>query len=212
VLEDLAFILAAYTLGSVPSSLLLGRLSGHDLRTEGSRNIGAGNLTRLAGLPWGVIAAIADALKGLVPVLLAHRFGLPQGIAVTAGVAAVAGHNWSLFLNFRGGRGLATSVGVVLGLDASLILWPLAWAVAGWSLGGGIGGFIGWAPLGLVASTLDKSQMVVTGAYALGVLAVVRRMQGNRGTVPTLRTAVYRAVHDAEPVGDAPAGQEAPGR
>ena len=102
-------LLAAYLLGSVPFSQVIARLKGVDLREVGTGNVGAGNLTKNVGLGWGIAAAILDGLKGLIPVWLALRSGLGPGASGLAGVAAVVGHNWSIFMRGRSGRGLATA-------------------------------------------------------------------------------------------------------
>ncbi|NIV34527.1 MAG: acyl-phosphate glycerol 3-phosphate acyltransferase, partial [Anaerolineae bacterium] len=89
-------------------------------------------------LHWGIAAAILDASKGLVPVLLARQSGLGLGAAGLTGVMAVIGHNWSIWMRGRSGRGLASSAGMLLALDPALIAWTAGWAVAGWRIGGGL--------------------------------------------------------------------------
>ncbi|MCD7896635.1 MAG: glycerol-3-phosphate 1-O-acyltransferase PlsY [Planctomycetaceae bacterium] len=114
-----AFFLFAYLLGSIPFGLLLGKLAGRDIRLEGSRNIGATNLWRVCGWKLGLLGFVLDFLKGLVPVLATARFG-PAGWwpwpVIGAGVLAVAGHMFPVWLRFKGGKGVATSAGVVAGL------------------------------------------------------------------------------------------------
>lgn len=113
------FILS-YLLGSVPFGLLLGKLAGRDIRLEGSRNIGATNLWRVCGWRLGLAGFLLDFLKGLLAVLVVARFvpsGLPGPYAgIVAAVGAVLGHNFPVWLKFRGGKGVATSAGVVAGL------------------------------------------------------------------------------------------------
>lgn len=107
----------AYLLGSFPSGLVLTRLFAHrDVREIGSGNIGAANTARAAGLPVGIGTALLDILKGLLPVLLARAAGFEGGALALVAVAAVLGHDFSLFLRFKGGKGVATTLGVVLGL------------------------------------------------------------------------------------------------
>jgi len=111
-------ILASYLLGSIPNGLLIARLKGIDLRRMGSGNIGATNVYRCVGKGWGVTALILDALKGFVP---AHVFpelltDAPGWLGLACGVAAVAGHNWPVWLGFKGGKGVATSLGMLLGI------------------------------------------------------------------------------------------------
>jgi glycerol-3-phosphate acyltransferase PlsY len=109
---------AAYLLGAVPFGLLVVRLAtGRDIRAEGSGNIGATNVFRSAGPVLGAAVLFLDMLKGMVPVLVAQRLGAPPWITVLAGLAAIAGHNWSVFLRGKGGKGVATTYGVLLALS-----------------------------------------------------------------------------------------------
>jgi len=149
-------LVAAYVIGSIPFAQVIALLKGADLRVVGTTNVGAGNLTKEVGLAWGVMAAVLDGLKGLIPVFIARQAGLGIGAAGLVGVAAVAGHNWSIWLRGRSGRGLATSVGALLVLDPALMVWTAGWAVAGWRIGGGLGGFLGWGLLPFVAVALRR--------------------------------------------------------
>lgn len=110
--------LAGYLIGTIPTGLLIGFLKGIDVRTRGSGNIGATNVARVVGRGWGAFTLVADMAKGLVPVLAADLtlYALPGSALVVAatGFAAVAGHCFSIFLGFRGGKGVATAVGVFL--------------------------------------------------------------------------------------------------
>jgi glycerol-3-phosphate acyltransferase PlsY len=191
--------LVSYVLGAVPFAFLIGRMRGVDLRQVGSGNVGAGNLTRVVGVTAGTVAAILDGLKGLIPVLLMRRYGIGPAVISMSGLGTVIGHNWSVFLRGRSGRGLAPSAGVLVGVDPSLIVWPGGWAVAGWKVGGGLGGFIGWASLPVVAVLFGKPAPVVLAGLGLGLLMIFRRMQGNAGHVPGLRAAFYRAIFDRDP-------------
>jgi acyl phosphate:glycerol-3-phosphate acyltransferase len=127
-------ILGAYLLGAVPFGLLIGLARGVDIRTQGSRNIGATNAGRVLGRKWGYVCLILDVLKGFTPALVACRLLLQphpdprdQLLVLAVAVAAVLGHVFPVYLGFRGGKGVATTVGVALGI------WPyytLAMAVA----------------------------------------------------------------------------------
>ncbi|MBT8486049.1 MAG: glycerol-3-phosphate 1-O-acyltransferase PlsY [Phycisphaerales bacterium] len=126
-------IIAAYFVGSIPFGVILGRLRGVDVRAHGSRNIGATNVGRVLGRPWGITCFLLDMLKGATPVvgagLAAGVFGRePDPATGTAAwmwwwmavaAAAIAGHMASPFLGFAGGKGVATSFG------AMLAMWPL---------------------------------------------------------------------------------------
>jgi len=114
----------AYLLGSIPTGLLLGKAYGIDVRKEGSGNIGATNLYRTVGRKVGVMTLAGDCLKGMLPVLAVKYSSLPVEYAAWVGLAAFCGHVFSVFLRFRGGKGVATALGVFLALS------PLAVAIA----------------------------------------------------------------------------------
>ena len=130
----------AYLLGGIPFALLLGRLRGVDIRRIGSGNIGATNLTRALGKPWGITAFILDFLKGLAPVLLFQLVPWPPRgqeselsqvhVQILCGLAAILGHVFSVWAKFKGGKGVATSAGVFIGLAPVAVLLGLGvWLV-----------------------------------------------------------------------------------
>ncbi|HEY3307482.1 MAG TPA: glycerol-3-phosphate 1-O-acyltransferase PlsY [Desulfuromonadaceae bacterium] len=120
----LIWLAGAYLLGSIPTGLLLGKLYGIDVRKEGSGNIGATNLYRTVGRKIGVVTLICDCLKGLVPVLIAREYGISPDQIAWIGLAAFSGHVFSIFLCFKGGKGVATALGIFLALS------PLSVAIA----------------------------------------------------------------------------------
>lgn len=120
-----ALLVFAYLLGSIPTGLLLGKLYGIDVRSEGSGNIGATNLYRTVGRKVGILTLLGDCLKGLIPVLLVKNSGLPPEYAAWVGLAAFCGHVFSLFLAFKGGKGVATALGVFLALSPLAVLFAL---------------------------------------------------------------------------------------
>jgi glycerol-3-phosphate acyltransferase PlsY len=110
--------LAAYLCGSIPTGFLVARARGVDIRSVGSGNIGATNVFRILGKRLGIFVLLADAAKGALPVLLLPRLlappeADPTPFALLAGVAAVLGHNFTCWLRFKGGKGIATSAGVL---------------------------------------------------------------------------------------------------
>ena len=108
-------IVLGYLSGSIPFAYIAGRLfKGVDIRTVGTKNMGAHNVMLEVGRGVGIAVLLLDMGKGALPVLVAHWLGLPDWMALLAGVAAVLGHNFPLFLGFSGGWGLATSIGVVV--------------------------------------------------------------------------------------------------
>ena len=118
-----ALIVLGYFIGALPTGLILVRvLRGEDIRKYGSGNIGAANVLRVAGPAVAAAVLLVDVLKGLVPVLLALRAGVAPWAVVAAGLATIAGHNWSVFLGFQGGKGIATSFGVLAGLSLQAAL------------------------------------------------------------------------------------------
>jgi acyl phosphate:glycerol-3-phosphate acyltransferase len=127
----LPWLLASYFLGAVPTSYLAARLfRGIDLREHGSRNLGATNLYRVLGWRYAVPVGLLDAAKGLVPVLVfAPRVSSSDLFALICGLVAVVGHVFSVFVGFKGGKGVATAAGVMLGLTpAALGVAVLVWA------------------------------------------------------------------------------------
>jgi acyl phosphate:glycerol-3-phosphate acyltransferase len=106
----------AYLLGTVPSGYVLGRRRGIDIRQHGSGNIGATNVLRTIGKGPAALALIGDLAKGAVPVFVGRALGLPLELQYLAGLAAVAGHIWPVWLRFRGGRGVATAFGALLAI------------------------------------------------------------------------------------------------
>jgi glycerol-3-phosphate acyltransferase PlsY len=116
IAAQLLVIAAAYLIGSIPTGLLLGKAYGIDVRKEGSGNIGATNLYRTVGRKVGIITLIGDCLKGMLPVLIVKASTFPPELAAWAGLAAFCGHVFSLFLKFKGGKGVATAMGVFLAL------------------------------------------------------------------------------------------------
>lgn len=128
---DAAVVLFGYLIGSLPTGLIVIRLvKGLDIRSLGSGNIGATNVYRVAGLPTALHVLAVDMVKGALPVFLARTWGRPEAVVVLAGVAAIAGHNWSVFLRFAGGKGIATSFGVLLQLSpTTAVVAASVWAV-----------------------------------------------------------------------------------
>ena len=126
MLPYLAAAALGYLLGCSNMAFYLARLRGVDIRANGSGNLGASNAMVLMGWGAGVLTAVHDIGKGVLAVLLAHKLfpGAPY-VGLTAGAAAVLGHNFPVFLHFRGGKGFATYFGMILAVD-----WRLALAVA----------------------------------------------------------------------------------
>jgi glycerol-3-phosphate acyltransferase PlsY len=116
-------VIGAYLLGSIPFGLLIAKAHGKDLRSIGSGNIGATNVSRALGRKWAYVCFALDVLKGLVPMLVIMLIAKPAGVVMlllwlVVGCAAISGHIFPIYVKFKGGKGVATSFGVALGL------WP----------------------------------------------------------------------------------------
>jgi glycerol-3-phosphate acyltransferase PlsY len=124
-----------YLVGSIPTGYLLGKSRGLDIRQHGSGNIGATNVWRVMGYKWGLVAFASDFLKGFLPLFLVRTLCFPEGsswlvalLLVICGLAAIIGHNYTPWLGFKGGKGIATSAGVLAALmppvlGVALSLW-----------------------------------------------------------------------------------------
>jgi glycerol-3-phosphate acyltransferase PlsY len=143
------WLLGSYLVGAIPTGYLAGRLfRGIDLREHGSKNLGATNVYRTLGWRYAVPVGLFDIAKGAVPVLvLAPQASEAQLFALACGIAAILGHVFSVFVRFRGGKGVATAAGVMLGLT------PLALGVAllGWLLVVALSGYVSLASIAAAA-------------------------------------------------------------
>ncbi len=109
----LVFILS-FLFGSIPFGYLIGKIKGIDVREHGSGNIGATNVSRVLGKKYGLLVLFLDSLKGALAVLISKLLGLPVEYQVLAGISAIAGHCFSPWLGFKGGKGVATALGAFL--------------------------------------------------------------------------------------------------
>ena len=124
------WVVGAYLVGSIPFGFLVGKMRGKDIRTLGSKNIGATNVYRTVGKSWGVLAFACDFLKGLLPTLAAQRYGNADWLPLAVGIMTVAGHMWTCFMKFKGGKGIATGFGMLVALTPVLVLAAFAvWVV-----------------------------------------------------------------------------------
>jgi len=151
-----ACIMGSYLLGAIPFGLFFGKaLGGVDVRDVGSRNIGATNVLRAAGKKAALFTLLADCIKGLVPVLIAARIFSDDTVTALSGIAAIAGHNFPVYLRFKGGKGVATSFGVVL-------------AVAPWT---GLVCLLTWAASAAVWRYSSLSALIAFALYPLFTFA-----------------------------------------
>jgi glycerol-3-phosphate acyltransferase PlsY len=125
-----------YLVGSIPVGYLLGKSKGLDIRQHGSGNIGATNVWRVMGRNYGLVAFACDFLKGFLPLFLVKSYALPAAttswtvelLLVLCGIASILGHNYTPWLGFKGGKGIATSAGML----GALMPWVLAVALSLW--------------------------------------------------------------------------------
>jgi glycerol-3-phosphate acyltransferase PlsY len=122
------WLAGAYLVGSVPFGYLIGRMRGVDVRTVGSKNIGATNVFRTVGKSWGLLAFLCDFLKGLLPTLACRIVCRDcfEWLPVAVGLACVVGHTLTVFMKFKGGKGVATAFGMMVALIPYLALGALA--------------------------------------------------------------------------------------
>lgn len=194
--------LAGYLLGSIPTGYVAARARGVDIRSVGSGNIGATNVMRALGKRLGILVLLADALKGglaagLLPFLAAAlpltsggTEGAPEWLRILAGASAIVGHNYTCWLGFRGGKGVATTAGVLLVLmprsfGICLLVWLVVFALSRIvSLASIVAALA--LPVALYA-VRSSTTLVVVGA-CLGVLAIYRHRSNIRrllaGTEP----------------------------
>ncbi|MFH1397676.1 MAG: glycerol-3-phosphate 1-O-acyltransferase PlsY [Candidatus Omnitrophota bacterium] len=134
-------ILVSYFIGSIPTAYIFGRLlKGIDIRWVGSGNVGATNASRVLGKKIGVIILFLDILKGLLPVIFLGDFIVVRStlnqelLRIILGLSCIIGHNWTIFLEFKGGKGIATTLGVLLGLAARVagLKIVLIWVILTW--------------------------------------------------------------------------------
>ena len=165
-LYDLVALAVGYLLGSIPFGLILTKLAGHgDLRDIGSGNIGATNVLRTGNKALAALTLILDLLKGTAAVLIGARFG--QDAALLGGLGAILGHLFPIWLGFRGGKGVATNIGVLLGL-----YWPAAIVFCAiWLLVALITRYSSLSAL--VASAAAPCLLVVVGETRIAVLFLI---------------------------------------
>ena len=183
--DALAPVILGYGMGSLPIAFLLtSRLKGIDLRRVGSGNVGATNVHRTAGLRLALLVVAIDVAKGAGSVLVAARLAGGMEATVTAGVAAIVGHIYPVWLSFRGGKGVATACGVFA------LLAPWATAIAAIAFVAtvaltryvSLGSVVATAVLPALAWALDSPSTVVAGS-TLAALVIIPRHSGNLARV-----------------------------
>ena len=208
MLEATLVIGGAYLVGSIPSAFLLVRgVKGIDIRDYGSGNAGATNVMLHVGWWTGLLLGTFDSLvKGALPVVIARLLDQSLGVQAAAGLVAVAGHNWSPFLRLTGGRGVATSIGVVLGF---LLLWEfliltVVMGVIGRLLYKDTGFWTLVAMVSLPGLTLlfDRPMEIVVTSVCIGLMLMAKRLIANREPLTSESSMplvlVYRLLWDRD--------------
>lgn len=163
------FLVLGYVMGALPNGVWLGKyFKNIDIREHGSKNSGATNAYRVLGPKYGIMVLILDALKGFLPPFLASRFGVSGNILLVIGVLAIVGHSLSFFLNFKGGKGVATSLGVFLFLIPNVTLALLIIFIL------------------VVYFTRYISLGSIIAAAALPILTVFSPIRNNVGRIPLI--------------------------
>jgi glycerol-3-phosphate acyltransferase PlsY len=176
MIVKIALILASYLVGAIPFGLLVGRIAGIDVRREGSGNIGATNVGRLLGKKKGFLTLLCDVAKGFLPVwgatLLLPETTAGELIVVLCGLATVIGHMFPLYLKFKGGKGVATALGVFLFISPGSILITLIIFLAVVSGSGyvSVGSLAASALLPLWLWLLDEPPQVLMVAVVIALL------------------------------------------
>jgi len=186
------FPLIGYLFGAVPFGLVIGRMVGTDVRTEGSRNIGATNVNRVLGKKLGFLTLVCDCFKGFFPMYLANAF-LPESdnralIVAFSGIMAVIGHMFPVYLGFKGGKGVATGLGVFLFLSPPAILISLTVFLATVAISGFVsaGSLLAAGLMPLCLWLLGSSKLTIVTAAIVAFLIWIkhhenigRLIQGN---------------------------------
>jgi glycerol-3-phosphate acyltransferase PlsY len=206
-LGGLALVLIGYLIGALPFGMIAGRLAGGvDLRETGSRRTGATNTLRTLGWRWAALVLLLDVGKGVAAVLLARLLyvagppGSPEWVQAAAGVAAVVGHNWSAFIGFRGGRGVATSGGGMLVLSplTLLVVGPLAALVIWQSRYVSLGSLVAAVAAPLVTAGLALLGAVGWGAVAYAAACGLLSVISHGDNVARLRAGTERKLGERE--------------
>ncbi len=191
ITDFIIYAVAGYFLGAVPFGLILGFLGGYgDIRKIGSGNIGATNMLRTGNKALALATLVLDAAKGGIAVLLARYLTDDFNIAMTAGLFAIAGHMFPLWLKFKGGKGVATTLGTLLALTPPLG----ALACATWLLVAALSRYSSLAALIAVLSTPFAAYLLYEDDNLMGVCGVIALMVWVRH-----RPNIHRIVRGEEP-------------
>jgi glycerol-3-phosphate acyltransferase PlsY len=206
----IALMFVAYLLGSVPVAYLVARRRGIDMRKQGTRQVGAGNLWRMTSRKTGLLVGFWDALKGLLMVWLAWLVGLDTGQQLLVGLAVIVGHNWPVFLWFHGGRGIATLLGVVVMLPIvnRISPWPSVIAVGSVALAtlifrtSAVPVLFAVASLPLTSWLFGEQNAVALTYFAIFLIVIIKRLTAQKShekrEIGIGRLLWNRLIHDRD--------------
>ncbi len=187
----IALVIVSFVVGSIPTGQVIAKTRGIDLRKVGSGNIGATNVMRVLGKEAALLTLLGDVAKGAVPVLVARLVHFPEHAVLYEGVvglAAILGHNFSLFLKLRGGKGVATSFGVLFVLSPYVALFTVTlWLMTlRWTSYSSLSALVsfGLLPLNVVIIDYSEEKLIIASAITLFVFLrhvdnIKRLLQGN---------------------------------
>jgi glycerol-3-phosphate acyltransferase PlsY len=186
IVESILLIVAGYLVGSIPTAYLASRwLGGKDIREYRSGTV-SGSMVWEHVARWAIVpVGLFDVAKAVLPTWLGTRLGLGMPVATASGLAAVAGHNWPLYLRFHGGRGLGSFMGVLLVIFPLGFPWMLAFLAAGWLLGDSAPwALASLATLPLFAHFADGPAVVTPACGVMMLMTLAKRLEANRRPLP----------------------------
>ena len=200
----------SYLLGSIPTGFLWAKARGIDIRRAGSGNIGATNVMRVLGKGPGITVLLIDAAKGFLPVFFAPRIfpGVDRHVLeIVSCVSVIAGHNWTCWLKFKGGKGVATSAGALL----AFLPGPLLCALGVWLVVFAIGRYVSLASISAALAVpiatwlIEKNAMLFAFTAVLGAVAIYK----HKSNIQRLRAGTEHRVGRSPPTGGVHAGKTA---
>ena len=188
MLEAGLLVLGGYLCGSVSFAYICGRLVRNiDLRRYGSAKLSGSNVYHHVSLPAMIVVGLLDIGKAALPTWIGLRLGLGLPAAILAGLAAMVGHNWSLFLRLTGGRGIGTATGVLLVVFPWGFPWVLGWLILGRLMprAAAAPALLGFITLPFFAHLAGQAASTVRGCLAMLTITVIKRLEANRAPLPS---------------------------
>jgi glycerol-3-phosphate acyltransferase PlsY len=189
----IVYLIITYLLGSIPFGLIISKFFGKDIRKEGSGNIGATNVTRVLGKKAGLLVLILDMLKGFLPIYIAKSIFDVKLVSLLA-ITSVIGHCFSIYLKFKGGKGVATAFGVLLALSSKtalivIMFWLGVFLVSGYvSLASMLSASISW----VIINFIENNIYYTYAAFIIGLIIILKH-KDNLDRL--LKGTEYRFLH-----------------